>query len=306
MMRGILSLLIIGASTWWGSPALALISGSILGMTLGRPCLNDPHRMARNFLQGCVILLGFQMDLIPLLKLGVSGCFSSMVTISLTMLLGIWLGKLLGSGNKTSILISSGTAICGGSAIAAVAPVLDASETEVGAAVGAVFLLNAVALLLFPFLGHHLHLSEYQFGVWSGISIHDVSSVIGAAGSYGEKALGTATAVKLSRMLWIAPLALVLGVVFGKREKKGGFGIPWFLLLFVGASLARSFIPAMSAMAPELRVMTKIMMNTALFLVGTGISMAALRNTGWRAGLLAVTLWLFISAAGLFVARCMG
>jgi uncharacterized membrane protein YadS len=181
--------------------------------------------------------------------------------------------------------------------------VLDASETEVGAAVGAVFLLNAVALVLFPFLGGVLHLSQHQFGVWAGISIHDVSSVIGAAGAYGDQALTTATAVKLSRMLWIAPLAVVIGFFVGKRDGKKGLGIPWFLLLFAGASVARSMIPEIGSVVPELKVVTKLTMIAALFLVGTGISMTALRNTGWRAALLAVILWCFISIAGLVVAR---
>jgi uncharacterized integral membrane protein (TIGR00698 family) len=220
------------------------------------------------------------------------------------MLLGIWLGKILQAGKQTSILISSGTAICGGSAIAAVAGVIDAGETEVGAAVGAVFLLNAVALIIFPFLGHLLHLTQHQFGVWAGISIHDVSSVIGAAGVYGEQALGTATAVKLSRMLWIAPMALTIGFFFRKRDGgKGGVSFPWFLVLFVGASMARSFLPVIAQFSDFFRFMTNLTMITALFLVGTGISIAALKNTGWRAGLLAVCLWLFISVAGLLIAR---
>jgi uncharacterized integral membrane protein (TIGR00698 family) len=266
-----------------------------------------------------VVLLGFGMNLPMVLRLGLNGSLFAAATIGATLALGWWVGRRLALDKKTTTLISVGTAICGGSAIAAVSSVIAASEAEIAVSIGTVFLLNAVALYVFPLTGHLLHLSQAQFGLWAGVAIHDISSVVGAGLSYGPVALQTATAVKLSRTLWIVPLTLALAFKLGRgkpaaanisgrispRGKKIKITVPWFIGFFLLASLLRSYVPAVSEWSPELSEIARRGMILVLFLIGTSLSLRALRVVGWRTVATGLTLWLFISIVSLVAICCL-
>lgn len=288
----------------WASPPVALVSGILFALVLGHPFPHWNRRVSKWLLQGCVVLLGFGMDLPTLLHLGLNGSLFAAATITATLALGWWLGRRLTLDRTTTALVSVGTAVCGGSAIAAVSSVIAASEAEIALSLGTVFLLNAVALCLFPIAGHLLHLSQAQFGLWAGVAIHDISSVVGAGVSYGAEALQTATAVKLSRTLWIIPLSLAFALAWKRRPaspsaQKAKIAIPWFIGLFLLASLLRSFVPAIATHAPELSAIARRGTIVVLFLIGTALSVRALRAVGWRAVAAGATLWLFISLASL-------
>src|SRR5487761_2130945 len=208
----------------WASPPLALLAGMALALTVGNPFVHHTQGIAKWLLQASVVLLGFSMNLPLVLRLGLNGSGVAAVTIGATLLLGWWLGKRLKLSPKTATLISVGTAICGGSAIAAVSTVIAASEAEIAVSIGTIFLLNAVALYVFPLAGHLLHLSQAQFGLWAGVAIHDISSVVGAGLTYGPASLQTAIAVKLSRTLWIVPLTLAIAFQLARKRKLEGQG----------------------------------------------------------------------------------
>lgn len=261
-------------------------------------------------LQGCVVLLGFNMDLPVVLRLGRDGSLFAALTIAATLLLGTWLGRHLTLGRKTTLLVSIGTAICGGSAIAAASTVIAATEAEIAIAIGTVFLLNATALFTFPLLGHALHLTQGQFGLWAGVAIHDISSVVGAGLSYGNDALATATAVKLSRTLWIVPVTLGLAWQACKKTtprdtqgRKPAITLPWFVGLFLVASCLRSFLPAVAGFAPHLASVAQRGMILVLFLIGTSLTVKAFRSVGWRTLALGLTLWAFVSIGSLAAIR---
>jgi uncharacterized integral membrane protein (TIGR00698 family) len=302
----------------WGTPPLALACGILIAFTVGSPIPKAGYKFAKWLLQACVVLLGFGMDLNTVLQAGLHGAVFAAMTIAITLTLGYWVGRWLRIGRNTSMLISAGTAICGGSAIAAVSSVLVVTEAEIGVAMGTVFLLNAVSLYLFPALGHILHLTQQQFGVWSGVAIHDISSVVGASLSYGPQSLEVATAVKLSRSLWIVPLTLGIGMAYRARAKRNASHdknqdksraeertklkttIPWFIGLFLLASIMRSSIPAIATWTPEISRLAKAGLTVVLLLIGTGISPHALRTVGWKTGIQGVILWVVISAISLF------
>jgi len=302
----------------WGSPPLALILGMILALTFGSPIPKSGGKISKWLLQSCVVLLGFGMNLPTILEVGMRGAVFAAITIGTTLLLGYWVGRWIGITRSTSTLISAGTAICGGSAIAAVSSVITVSEGEIAVAMGTVFLLNAVSLYLFPFLGHLLALSQPQFGVWSGVAIHDISSVVGASMVYGPQSLEVATAVKLSRTLWIVPVTLAIGWFYSQRRKgnetdltkahakKIKVAVPWFIGLFLVASLIRSFVPGIDSWTPEISRIAKAGFTVVLFLIGTGLSAETLRKVGWRAGVQGVILWSFISVASLLVILFLG
>ena len=297
------------------SAPIALALGAVLALTVENPFATVSQKLSKWLLQACVVLLGFGMNLPIVLRVGASGALFAAATIGLTLLLGYWLGKALRMNPRASALISAGTAICGGSAIAAVGSALDADEGEMTVAMGTVFLLNAAALYLFPPLGHAMGLTQHQFGTWAGVAIHDVSSVVGAAKGYGLDALQVATAVKLSRALWIVPLALGITLAYGRRPQltNATFGfdpqqatprkvqIPWFIGLFLLASVMRSFVPGVAAAAPALAHAATAGLTLTLFLVGTGLSVRTLKSVGWKAMLQGFLLWAFISAASLMV-----
>jgi uncharacterized integral membrane protein (TIGR00698 family) len=303
--------------TKWISPPIALAIGIVLALSVGNP-FKKTGKAAKLLLQFCVVMLGFTMDLPTVLKAGASGALFAVATITTTLLLGWLIGKWLKTGKLTSLLISTGTAICGGSAIAAVGSVMDAPEGEMTVAMGTVFTLNAVALFIFPMIGHALHLSQHQFGIWAGVAIHDISSVFGAAASYdrsfGPKALlsqQTAMAVKLSRALWIVPLSLGIAAIEHRKHRKAQndgpkkrIQIPWFIGLFVLASLVMSSLtktPTVLDLKSGLSVISTEGLKLTLFLIGMGLSMKTLRAVGWRALVQGVAVWAFISVASLLV-----
>ncbi|HEX2972433.1 MAG TPA: putative sulfate exporter family transporter [Tepidisphaeraceae bacterium] len=288
------------------TPPLALACGAAFVLLFENPFPQFSKKTSKTMLQICVVLLGFEMDFPKLLRVGVSGWVFAAFSIALTLGLGWLVGRRLRLQRKTSLLISAGTAICGGSAIAAIGPVISASEANMTVAMGTVFMLNAVALYLFPVLGHMLRLSSEQFGLWSGIAIHDISSVVGAASIYGGSALQIATAVKLSRTLWIVPVALAAAIAYrGCRAasdpatSRAKITIPWFIGLFILASLARLLVPGITLMTPTISHFAKLGLTVTLFLVGAGLSRDTLRAAGWKALLQGVCLWIFISGAAL-------
>lgn len=300
--------LVITCLTPLATPAIALALGIALALLLENPFPGISKKVSKILLQSCVVLLGFQMDLSQLLRVGTSGWFFAAFTIAVTFGLGTWAGKWLRLHIKTSLLISAGTAICGGSAIAAVGPVINAAESEMAMAIGTVFMLNSAALYLFPVIGHLLHLTPAQFGIWSGIAIHDISSVVGATSAYGEGALQIATATKLSRTLWIVPVTLAVAFFYGNHDSvknttvsKSNITIPWFIGLFILASVARMLVPALLSWVPTVSIVARTGLTVTLFLIGTGMSRTTLQATGWKAFAQGVFLWLFISMVSLAV-----
>ncbi len=288
--------------TPWISPPLALTLGMGLALTIQNPFPRTSHWIARQLLKVCVILLGFGMNLAIVLKAGQAGALFAAISIGMTLLLGQWLGKWFKIPAKASVLISVGTAICGGSAIAAVASVIGAAEQEISIAMGTIFLLNAAALYIFPILGHSLHLTPDQFGTWAGIAIHDISSVVGAASHFGTTALSTATAVKLARALWIIPISLFFGFLFQHRQaatRHTTIQIPWFIGLFLLASIMRTFLPNVANWSPVLTEFSEAGLKLTLFLIGAGLSLQTLKVVGWRPIIQGITLWIFISISSL-------
>jgi uncharacterized integral membrane protein (TIGR00698 family) len=291
----------------YASPPLALAAGLVFALALGNPYPKESRQISGKLLRFCVVLLGFSMNLFVVLKAGESGMVFAAATITATLLLGWGVGSLLGIRRRTSALIASGTAICGGSAIAAVGSVLGAEEGEMSVALGTVFLLNAVALYVFPIIGHALHLTQSQFGTWAGVAIHDISSVVGAAKTYGQGALETATAVKLSRTLWIIPLALAAAFAMHRRGvvepdgKKPKIQIPWFIGIFLLAACVRTYVPSVASATPTISYVTTAGLSLTLFLIGSGLSKVALKAVGWRPLVQGLSLWLFISVVSLVV-----
>ena len=293
-------LLILFCLTPFASPPIALALGLILALSVGNPFPKESSRTTKILLQISVVLLGFGMNLTEVVRAGQTGILFTIATIFGTLALGFLVGKLLKVKDKTSSLISSGTAICGGSAIAAIAPVIDADGEEISIALGTVFILNSIALFVFPALGHALNLSQNQFGVWAAIAIHDTSSVVGAATKYGAEALQIATTVKLARALWIAPLALLFSLIY--RNKKAKIAIPYFILFFLLATAARTYAP--ETFPPQifdwLVAAAKAGLTVTLFLIGAGLSREVLRKVGARPLVQGILLWLIISIVSLW------
>jgi len=291
---------------------MALALGAILALTHENPFAHLGKKVSTKLLQVCVVFLGFGMDLPVVLRTGLEGSGLAAATIATTLGLGWILGKRFRIDRKVSAMISAGTAICGGSAIAAVGALIGVGESEISVAMGTIFILNAAALYLFPWLGHALGLTQVQFGTWAGIAIHDISSVVGASAHYGLDALQTATAVKLSRALWIIPVALGMAAIFQPRvarpqkgtQHKPKMQFPWFIGFFLLASVARSFVPGMASIAPALGHAATTGLTLTLFLIGAGLSAKTLRAVGWRPFLQGIVLWLFISVLSLaFIIR---
>ena len=287
-------------------PPAALVAGILVALTVGNPYPDHSKALSRILLQGAVVLLGFSMDLQKILQAGLQGLGFALVSIGAVYGLGYGLQHLLGVRPLTGLLVSTGTAICGGSAIAALSAVTDAPQEDVSVAVATVFLLNALALVLFPPLGHGLGLNPDQFGVWAGIAIHDVSSVVGAATAFGVASLETATAVKLSRVLYLVPITIAAAHWMrrsGEPAATPGPPIPWFILLFLLASVLRTTVAPIQAWAPAIRHLAVAGFSVSLFLIGAGITAKALKAVGIRPMLLGALLWVFISVAALWAAR---
>ncbi|MBV9672111.1 MAG: putative sulfate exporter family transporter [Verrucomicrobia bacterium] len=293
--------------TPWVSPSVALALGAMLALTLENPFAPLSKKVSAKLLQVCVVLLGFGMDLPVVVRTGLQGFGLAAATVATTLGLGWALGKRLRIDRKISALISAGTAVCGGSAIAAVGSVIGVGESEISVAMGTVFILNAAALYAFPVVGHALGLTQLQFGTWAGIAIHDISSVVGASAHYGLDSLHTATVVKLSRALWIIPLGLGAAAICRANQVyrqtatqlKPEVQVPWFIGFFLLASVARSFVPGVAAIAPVMGHIASTGLTLTLFLIGAGLSAKTLRALGWRPFLQGVLLWLFISVVSL-------
>jgi len=290
--------------TDWITPPAALTLGILFVLKLENPFPIASKLIAKYLLQICVVLLGFSMNLAIVLQAGSQGALFAAGSIGATFWLGDRLRRWLKIPVQASVLISAGTAICGGSAIAAVSSVIHAAESEISIAMGTVFVLNAIALYVFPALGHALHLTPMQFGTWAGMAIHDVSSVVGAASHFGLGALETATAVKLSRALWIIPVSLVaLGMLRQPltSDHRHSIQIPWFIGLFLLASLLRTFVPEIAAVVPEIKHLSTTGFTLTLFLIGAGLSRQTLKVIGWKPMIQGVLLWVFISVSSLWL-----
>lgn len=290
------------------SPPIALAAGLCFGFLFIHPLRSESGRLAKLLLQLSVVALGFGMNLFQILKVGSHGFVYTAVSITASLALGLLLGRLARVKGKASALISVGTAICGGSAIAAVAPILDANEDDISVSMGTVFVLNSVALFVFPAIGAALHLTQNQFGLWAALAIHDTSSVVGACAKYGGQALVVGTTVKLARALWIIPVSLVTAVYWRAEHKKrhpGAEGktrvaIPWFIFFFCLASVLRTYTGRFSPFYDTLAHLGKTGLTATLFLIGTGLSRATLRQVGFRPFLQGLILWLVVATASLF------
>lgn len=292
-------IMVIVCLVGWISPPLALLSGFLFAELIGHPFLQLNSKATAQLLKVCVVCLGFGINLETAIDAGKNGFVFTVATIAITIALGYFFGRMLKLNKQTIHLVSSGTAICGGSAIAAVAPVINASDRDISVSLGIVFMLNAVALFLFPWVGELMQLSQQQFGLWSAIAIHDTSSVVGAASTYGEQALETATVVKLARALWIIPLAFFSALAF--RSNGTSVKIPWFILWFVLAILLNSYVPQLSDITPHVVVAARKGLVLTLFLIGAGLSLKKIREVGWKSLLLGVILWFIISIVSLVV-----
>lgn len=283
--------------------AMALVAGMLLALTLGNPFAAGTKKWTSNLLQLCVMGLGGGMNLAVVGKVGLQGIGYTVASISATMLAGTLIGRLFRTDRDTSLLVSSGTAICGGSAIAAVASTIHAKSAEISVALATVFFLNSTALLIFPPIGHALGLDQRQFGLWSALAIHDTSSVVGAALQYGPQALEVATTVKLARALWIIPLAMIIGIARARRKRAsdaaaqaGKAKKPWFILGFVMIAAIVTFAPALAPAGQALAAAAKRGLVLTLFLIGAGLSRATLKSVGARPFLQGLLLWFLVGS----------
>ncbi|MGC1266842.1 MAG: putative sulfate exporter family transporter [Candidatus Acidiferrum sp.] len=300
LSKVIFFLLLVLSFTGFISPPVSLTLGIIFGLSFTHPFAAATRTAARILLQVCVVALGFGMNLLEVLKVGRSGFVYTAMGISFAILMGLALGKILQVRGNSSFLITSGTAICGGSAIAAIGPILHADDEEMAVSLGTVFILNSVALLLFPPIGGALHLSQSQFGLWAALAIHDTSSVVGAAAKYGQGALIVGTTVKLARALWIVPLALATAAI---KHSKSKLKLPWFIVFFCLAAILNTYVPVVNHFSHALFSLGRLGLTATLFLIGTGISRATLKEVGWRPMLQGIILWLAVGITSLYFIR---
>lgn len=296
MSKSIFFLALILAATGLISPPLALLGGLIYGFVAVHPFQVESKRLAKFLLQASVVALGFGMNLHQVLQAGRSGFLYTAVSITAVMLLGLGFGYLLQVGKKSAFLISAGTAICGGSAIAAVGPIAEANEEEMAVSLGAVFILNSIALFLFPVIGYAFRMTQAQFGLWSALAIHDTSSVVGATAKYGATALAIGTTIKLARALWIVPLSFVTAATL---KSKARIQWPWFILLFCMAALLNTLLPSFTPAFGALNHLGKIGLTVTLFLIGTGLNKETLKRVGARPLLQGLALWIIVGAGTL-------
>ena len=279
------------------SPAVALFLGLAFALILDNPFAKQSKKISKYLLQASVVGLGFGMNLENSLQSGKEGMMFTIFSVSIIMILGMLIGKYLKMSKNSSYLISAGTAICGGSAIAAVAPITKSSDSEISISLAAIFTLNAIALFIFPPLGHMLGMDQVQFGTWAAMAIHDTSSVVGAASEYGAEALTVATTVKLTRALWIIPLAMVTSFVF--KDTKAKISIPWFIVLYVVAMTMNTYLPLPLWFTENIIVIAKTSLVLTLFLIGAGLSKQAIKSVGIKPMVLAILLWIFIATVSL-------
>jgi len=279
------------------TPPIALLLGLIVANVSGHPFLPFNHIVIRYLLQFSVVGLGFGMNVYQAIAIGSTSFLFTVISIVSTITIGILLGKWLLIEKKTTHLISCGTAICGGSAIAAIAPIIKSDQKQTSVALGVIFILNSIALFLFPAIGHWLQLSQQEFGLWCAIAIHDTSSVVGAANKYGAEALSIATTVKLARALWIIPVALLTTITFKNKSSK--IKIPYFIGFFIIAMLLNTYVSEIEFMAPKIVLMAKIGLTVTLFLIGSGLNFNVLVSVGFKPLLHGIILWFFITLLSL-------
>lgn len=297
---------IVGAATLLPgvSSGVALLAGVGLALTLGNPWPARSRALAHHALTWSVVGLGAGMNLAVVGRVGLHGLGYTALGIGLALTLGTLLGRRLGVAHDVSLLVTVGTAICGGSAIAAVAPAIGARDRDVSMALVTVFLLNAIALFVFPAIGHRLHLGQDAFGLWCALAIHDTSSVVGAAAQYGERALEVATAAKLARALWIVPVTFAVATLRARATKDDATARakpkrPWFIAGFVAVAALVTFVPALRGVGHVVALGAHRVLAVTLFLMGLGLSRAALRELGARPLVQAVALWIVLAATTL-------
>lgn len=279
---------------------IALFLGLVYAFVFPMPFPKFNKKASKYLLQASVVGLGFGMSITQALKSGGEGMLFTIVSVVGVMVFGVMFGYWLHINRKTAYLISSGTAICGGSAIAAVGPVLKANEKEMAVSLGVIFILNAIALFIFPPLGRALDMTDQQFGTWAAIAIHDTSSVVGAGDAFSSTACEIATLIKCTRALWIIPLAFVTMAIF--RDKKGAkVSIPWFIFLFVGAMLINTYLPLPEGVSAMIVFLAKKLLVVTLFFIGASLSLATVKQVGAKPLLLAILLWILIGVASLAV-----
>lgn len=295
--RRILFLLLLALSlSPWLNPPLAMVLGFLFSLILGHPYAEKNKTAVNWSLKTAVVGLGFGIHYEKALSAGQEGFILTVAGISLTLFLGWLIGKWVKLNPKSSYLLSSGTAICGGSAIAAIAPIIKAEEKDISMAMGTVFLLNSIALLIFPPIGQWLEMSQIEFGTWAAIAIHDTSSVVGAASTFGSEALEIATTIKLARALWIIPLALITTRLF---KSEGKIKFPYFILLFLAAMLINSWFELPEGFSEGISFSARKVLTATLFLVGAGLSIEKIKKAGWQSLVLGISLWAFISISSL-------
>jgi uncharacterized integral membrane protein (TIGR00698 family) len=298
--RAVFLLCLVISASGFVSPPVALAMGLGFGLIFSHPFNSGARIVSKWLLQASVVGLGFGMNLHQIVRAGRSGFLYTVLGISFTLLAGMVLGRALSVRRIPAFLISTGTAICGGSAIAAVGPITLASDEEMAISLGTIFVLNSVALLIFPTIGSALKLTQSQFGLWAALAIHDTSSVVGAAAKYGAEALAVATTVKLARALWIVPLALATAVA---RHAKAKIPWPWFIALFCLAAVCNTYLPAGEHQYRIVVTLAKIGLTATLYLIGSGISIATVKTVGLRPLILGVVLWLIVSMGSLWLIR---
>jgi len=291
-------------------PPIALLTGLVIAIVVGHPFLNLNKKATTLLLQVSVVCLGFNMNLEHALEAGKKGFLFTVTTIGVTLLAGYFIGKKLKINKNTSTLISYGTAICGGSAIAAIAPIIKANDEQISVSLGTIFILNSIALFIFPVLGHLMGLTSEQFGTWCAIAIHDTSSVVGAASKYTPEALQVATTIKLERALWIIPVSLATSY-FQKSNSR--IKIPYFIFYFVFAIIASTYLPTYfpvlnnkiggSTLFQYAYSFGRKGLVVTLFLIGSGLSLNTIRQVGWRPILQGVLLWILIGTLSLIVIK---
>lgn len=282
------------------TPALALFAGLVFALIFPMPFPKFNKKGSKYLLQASVVGLGFGMNVVTALKSGFEGMMFTIVSVIGVMAFGILIGIWMHLNRKTAYLISSGTAICGGSAIAAVGPVLKADDHEMAVSLGVIFILNAIALFIFPPIGHYFGMTQAQFGTWAAIAIHDTSSVVGAGDAYGAEACQIATLIKCTRALWIIPLAFATMFIF--RDKKGSkVSIPWFIFLFVAAMVVNTYCGIPSAVSDTIVYISKKALVVTLFFIGAGLSVGMVKKVGIRPLLLAILLWIIIGVSSFMV-----
>ncbi|HUO17636.1 MAG TPA: putative sulfate exporter family transporter [Verrucomicrobiae bacterium] len=291
---------VIVSASGFISPPVALLIGLIYGLSFVHPYTADSKKLSSFLLQASIVCLGFGMNLQDVIRAGRSGFVYTAASITFALIAGLILGRLFSVEYKPSLLISAGTAICGGSAIAAVGPVINAGDEEMAISLGTVFVLNSIALFLFPAIGYALHMSQNQFGLWSALAIHDTSSVVGATAKYGSEALMVGTTIKLMRALWIVPLAFAVALF---RKEKTQIKWPWFIVLFCLAAIATTYVPVFSPVYPKLNTLGKAGLTVTLYLIGTGISKSTLKQVGIRPLLQGILLWAIVGVLSLVLIR---